>query len=109
MELTQITPQFSVSPQVLAVQMAQLSASGVEVLICNRPDGEEADQPSFSEIAEAAKDAGLEAVYLPMQTPQDIPEGHIQKLKALLADNKRVHGYCRTGNRSSHLWQAAVA
>jgi sulfide:quinone oxidoreductase len=32
--------------------------------MCNRPDGEGADQPAFAEIEAAARAAGLEAAYL---------------------------------------------
>jgi sulfide:quinone oxidoreductase len=40
--------------------------AGFRSIICNRPDGEGNDQPTFSEIEEAARAAGLEAYYMPV-------------------------------------------
>jgi sulfide:quinone oxidoreductase len=54
-----ITPSLSVSEQVLPQDIAALATAGFKSVICNRPDGEGADQPSFSEIEAAATAAGL--------------------------------------------------
>jgi sulfide:quinone oxidoreductase len=40
-----ITPSLSVSEQVLPQDIAALAAAGFKSVICNRPDGEGADQP----------------------------------------------------------------
>ena len=48
-----ITPTLSVSEQVQPQEMAALAAAGFRAVICNRPDGEGADQPTFAEIAAA--------------------------------------------------------
>ena len=49
-----ITPTLSVSEQVLSQDVAALATAGFKSIICNRPDGEGADQPSFAEIEAAA-------------------------------------------------------
>lgn len=108
MEITTVTPQFSVSSQVLPEQLEQLAALNIDVLISNRPDGEEELQPNFADIENAAKQAGIEAVYLPMQNPEDIPSAHVSAFKTIIESGRRVHAYCRTGNRSNHLWKASV-
>ena len=57
-----ITPTLSVSEQVLPQEVAALAAAGFKSIVCNRPDGEGADQPSFAEIEAAATAAGLPVV-----------------------------------------------
>ena len=54
----------SVSPQILPEDIAAIAAAGFRSVMCNRPDGEAADQPAFAEIEAAARAAGLEAAYL---------------------------------------------
>ena len=58
MELKKISPKATVSPQIAAMDMAAIKAAGYRAIICNRPDGEGADQPSFEEIEAAAKAEG---------------------------------------------------
>ena len=61
-----ITPNLSVSEQVLPQEIAALAEAGFRSVICNRPDGEGADQPAFAEIEAAAQAAGMSAAYLPI-------------------------------------------
>jgi sulfide:quinone oxidoreductase len=59
-----INAGLSVSPQVLPEDISAIAAAGFRSVMCNRPDGEAADQPAFAEIEAAARAAGLEAAYL---------------------------------------------
>jgi sulfide:quinone oxidoreductase len=43
-----------------------IADQGFRAIICNRPDGEGMDQPTFEEIEAAARPSGLEARYLPI-------------------------------------------
>jgi sulfide:quinone oxidoreductase len=65
MDIRKINRGLSVSPQIAPADMAELKMAGFRSIICNRPDGEGNDQPTFSEIEEAARAAGLEAYYMP--------------------------------------------
>jgi sulfide:quinone oxidoreductase len=65
MDLRQIDKTVSVSPQIESADLAAIKAAGFRAIICNRPDGEGADQPTFEEIERAAKEIGLEACYMP--------------------------------------------
>jgi sulfide:quinone oxidoreductase len=99
-----ITPTLSVSEQILPDEVAALAGAGFRAIICNRPDGEGADQPAFAEIEAAAQAAGMEAAYLP------IVSGMVGDADALAfgAALDRLPGpvlaYCRTGTRSATLW-----
>jgi cysteine desulfurase len=77
-------------------------------VICNRPDVESADQPSFEEIAAAARELGLEARYLPIE-PNQIGDAEVGAFGALVdALPKPILAYCRSGNRAGMLWNRLV-
>ncbi len=109
MKMQQLTEQLYVASQPVAADMAQIAAVGVRAIVCNRPDGEAADQPGFREIADAAQAAGLVAHYLPV-TPGQVSEQQAAEFDALLqALPKPALAYCRSGMRSTSLWGLAHA
>ena len=109
MDLKKISPDLTVSEQIAAADVATLKAEGFRSIICNRPDGEGADQPSFEEIEVAAKKAGLEALYLPV-TPGAVTDEDARAFgEALRAMPGPVFAYCRTGTRSATLWSLSQA
>ena len=61
MQFNTVTDALSVSPQIMPADLAAIREAGFRAVICNRPDGEGADQPNFDEIEAAARAAGLEA------------------------------------------------
>ncbi|MBO6562468.1 MAG: TIGR01244 family phosphatase [Nisaea sp.] len=104
-----ITETLSVRPQIQPDEVADLAAAGYRAIICNRPDGEGADQPSFEEIEAAAKKAGLEALYLPV-TSGKVEDTDAEAFgKALERLPKPVLAYCRSGTRSATLWALSEA
>ena len=104
MEVKKISEGLSVSPQILPGELADLAKQGFRSVICNRPDGEGADQPSFKEIQTAAKKAGLEAVYLPIVSGK-VADDDASKFGAALTNLPGpTLAYCRTGTRSTTLW-----
>jgi uncharacterized protein (TIGR01244 family) len=56
----------SVSPQITAEDLPAIADQGFRAIICNRPDGEGMDQPTFEEIEPPPGRSGLEARYLPV-------------------------------------------
>ncbi len=104
MDIRKISDKVSVSPQITAEDIAKIAADGFRAIICNRPDGEGADQPSFEEIEAAAKAAGIEARYVPV-TAGMVRDADVAAFGAALKDVQRpVLAYCRTGTRSATLW-----
>jgi sulfide:quinone oxidoreductase len=107
MEIRKISNTLSVSPQIAPADVSDLRTAGFRSVICNRPDGEGADQPTFAEIEEAAEAAGLEARYIP------IVSGKVSDADAVTFDTALqelpgpVLAYCRTGTRSTTLWALA--
>lgn len=108
MQRMQLNNKFSVSAQVSETDIEKLKNEGVQMVICNRPDGEEPNQISIAQIQKAAENTGLEFHALPFASGA-MPEEHVSALKELLKADKSIHAYCRTGNRSTQLWKAATA
>lgn len=99
-----ITPNLSVSEQVTPHEMAALAEAGFKSIICNRPDGEGADQPSFAEVKAAAKAAGIQAAYLPIVAGK-VSDDDATAFGALMDKlPKPILAFCRTGTRSATLW-----
>lgn len=106
MTTTYLNDHFAVSPQITPDSVSDIAAQGFTDIVCNRPDGEAPDQPTQADVAAAAQAAGITFHYLPMSNPAEAAT-HIDSLKALLDGSKKVFAYCRTGNRSSMLFNAA--
>ena len=104
MDIKKISQKFSVSPQITAADIATLKAEGINAIICNRPDGEGADQPTFAEIEKAAKKVGIAISYQPIVSGK-VSDDDVARFGAALQDLPRpVLAYCRTGTRSATLW-----
>lgn len=109
MDIKTLTAGLSVSPQIAPEDVAAIKAAGFRAIICNRPDGEGADQPTYQEIAKAAQDAGLEAAYLPIVSGKVRDEDAKAFDTALTELPGPVLAYCRTGTRSATLWSLGQA
>lgn len=104
MDLKKITEKTAVSPQITPQDMSAIKEAGFRAIICNRPDGEGVDQPSFEEIEAEAKKVGLAAAYVPV-TSGMVRDEDVESFGAALKDLPRpVLAYCRTGTRSATLW-----
>ena len=99
-----VNHEFSTSGQIFADDVTFLADQGAKSIICNRPDGEGADQPNFTEIEEIAKQRGISFHYLPVISGQ-ITDQDVSDFASLYASlTKPVHAYCRSGVRSTTLW-----
>lgn len=105
MAIEKINEQVTVSGQISAEDVAVMAAQGVELVVCNRPDGEDEGQPDFAEIEKAAKAANIEAVNIPF-VGGAMSQAHVEAFRPYLNSGKRIHAYCRSGRRSRSLWEA---
>lgn len=83
--------------------MALARADGFKLIVNNRPDGEEAGQPTSAEFAAAAQAAGLTYVHVPVSgrpTPQQIKAENA----AIAAVDGPTLAFCRSGSRSIITW-----
>ena len=105
-----IADGISVAPQLLPAAMADAQRAGFRSVVNNRPDFEGGpDQPTGADIAAAAAAAGLAYRHLPVQGGWQSPE-EIAAMAALLEELPRpILLFCRSGARSTQLYQQAVA
>ncbi len=105
MQARKLTDTYTVAPQILASDVPAIAAEGFGSIMCNRPDGESADQPPYAEIAAAAKAQGLAVRHVPvvsgMITPADVEAFRL----AIAELPAPVFAYCRSGARCTNLWQ----
>ncbi|MEQ9694441.1 TIGR01244 family sulfur transferase [Shimia sp. SDUM112013] len=109
MEARKISDQISVSPQILPDDVKTIAEMGFRSIICNRPDGEGADQPTFEEVEAAARQLGLECKYLPVVSGKVQDEDAAAFGTAMMELPGPIFAYCRTGTRSATLWSLAQA
>ena len=104
MQIKNIDPTLSVTEQISVADVTEIAAAGFKSIICHRPDGEGADQPTFAEIESAARAAGLQAAYQPVVSGKvgDDDAAHFGALMDRLP--KPALAYCRTGTRSATIW-----
>jgi uncharacterized protein (TIGR01244 family) len=107
-EFHRVTPTFAVAGQVTLDDIARAGAEGFKVLVINRPEGEDPDQPKDDEIRAAAQAAGLAFHALPFTGPP--PPAAVAATAELLEEAPGpVLAYCRTGRRSIMAWAMAEA
>lgn len=109
MDARSLTADLSVASQIHPDDLAHIAEEGFRSVICNRPDGEAADQPPVAEIEAAASRVGLTLRHLPVvggQMPETAPEDFANLLATL---PRPILAYCRTGTRSAMLWALAAA
>jgi sulfide:quinone oxidoreductase len=104
MNIKSLSAALSVSPQIRPGDLTAITAAGYKAIICNRPDGEAGDQPSFREIELAAQAEGIPARYLPV-VPGHLSDEQANEFGRLLDELPQpVLAYCRSGMRSASLW-----
>jgi sulfide:quinone oxidoreductase len=109
MEIKQISPFLSVSPQITAADVGILASRGFRTIVCNRPDGEADDQPSADEIGAAAARHGLTFHAHPVRAGQ-VSDDDVTRFAAVLRESEGpVLAFCRTGTRSISMWALSEA
>lgn len=107
MKLAIITPNFTALAQPTINEIGKLADRGYRSIIGNRPEGEERDQPEWSQLKAAAAARNMHAVHIPV-TASRITDVDIQAFRdALERLPKPIAAFCRTGTRSTLLWALA--
>jgi sulfide:quinone oxidoreductase len=107
MPITKITPDYSVSPQITAADVAGIAAMGFRAIMCNRPDGESGDQTPVAAIRAEAETHGLAFAYVPVISGGIAPQNITAFEEALAELPGPVLAYCRSGTRCRILWEMA--
>lgn len=99
-----LTPELSVSAQISCADLPALAQAGFRSVLCNRPDGESSDQPTYTELERAAQAQGLQIRYLPAESGKVTDEQGVAFGRLMAELPKPVLAFCRTGMRSTTMW-----
>jgi len=94
------------APQIAIEDLAGVAAMGVRRIVNNRPDGEEAGQPTSAEMEAAVRGAGMDYVHAPVAGMPG-PDA-VRAVAAALETDEPVLMYCRSGTRSTVTWALAM-
>ncbi len=100
-----LSPTVWTSPQLSPAVLPALAAAGVRRLISNRPDAEDPGQPSAADMEAAAREAGMDFVWIPVTGLPE--EAQAAAVRDLLADGSPTVMFCRSGLRSAAAWAMA--
>ena len=104
LKVTRVTDRLTVSPQPEPEDFPAFAARGVQLVINNRPDGEEPGQLSAEEGGELASKAGMGYRHIPVRLPE-LGIAEVEAFsEALGSTDGPVHAHCRSGVRSATLW-----
>ncbi len=103
MNIRTIDKDFSTTGQIAPAEVKAVADAGFRSIVCARPDGEEAGQPAFDEVARAAEAQGIQIVHIPVSGP--LTEGQVIRFHEAWPNLPRpVLGYCRSGARAGSLY-----
>ena len=105
MNITKLTNDFAVSPQIDYGDMEKLAKLGYSSVINCRPDGEDATQPLSKALLKAAKKAGLTYHYIPFKPGRATQDDHARFKAALEQSEGPVLAFCRSGMRAKSLYK----
>lgn len=103
MTIRQLDDRTYIAGQIQPDEVAGLAPMGVTLIVNNRPDGEEPDQPLGTEIEEAASAAGMD--YRSVPIIRGIGPADADAIGEAIASAKgKTLLFCRSGNRSALAW-----
>ena len=107
MDIKPLNADFAVSPQLTIADIPSIAAQGFKAIICNRPDGEEPGQITADQIRKAAQQAGLRFAHVPAASGA-IANANVDAMaEAIAVLPKPILAFCRSGARSTKLYELA--
>lgn len=105
MQIYKLTATCAVAAQIQPGDVEVLRQNGYVAIVCNRPDDEDAGQPTAAAVASECERHGIAFYHLPV-SHDGISAEMVERFQAIVAESSgAVLAYCRSGQRSSVLWQ----
>lgn len=108
MDIRAINKDYSVTGQIEIEDVDAIKAMGFKSIVCHRPDHEAPDQPLFADVAARAEELGLDIVHIPVGPMGVTPEAISAMVDALESFEAPMLGYCRSGARSTAIYQQSA-
>ncbi len=107
MRVLELAPQVYVSGQLFEHDIRLMAKQGVRSIMNNRPDGESMGQPSSADLAETAEEHGMTFLHIPVD-PRAITRQVVEEFAKACDELERpLLIFCRSGARSTKMWQLA--
>ena len=103
-EFKEIDETISVAGQLLEEDIILASGMKYAVIINNRPDDEESEQPSSEQVEKWAQENGLAYHYLPVSKDRMDMENIFRFGDIYTSAEGPILAFCRSGMRSTSLW-----
>ncbi len=109
MRVLQLDDDVFVAGQIFERELETAAKQGVRTIVNNRPDDEVGGQPKSADLQKAAEALGMTYVFFPVVSGR-ITADDVEGFRAIRADlEKPMLVFCRTGARSTQLWELADA
>jgi len=109
MDIKQLTPKLSVSPQIGPEHAGEIAAAGFRTVICNRPDAENPPELHAAQLRAALEAEGVAFLELPFDSRSMTAEVVVKLREMIAGAEGPVLAYCRTGTRCTNAWALAQA
>jgi uncharacterized protein (TIGR01244 family) len=103
----QLDEKTLVAGQIRPEDVPALKELGVTLIVNNRPDHEDADQPEGDDIEAAAKAAGIDYRHVPIARGMGPSDVEAMREAMHSAGDGKLFAFCRSGNRSALAWAVA--
>lgn len=104
MNTTKVSPKLTIASQPDLEEFAGLAQDGYGLVINNRPDGEDPSQPGDAAEEQAAREAGVAYLHLPIGAAP-LTEADVRQFQDAVEDSEApVLAHCRSGTRSLNIW-----
>lgn len=107
MTIYRLSERCAVAGQIQPSHVEALAEAGFTTIICNRPDNEDFGQPTAEVIAAACEPHGIAFHHIPVSHGGLSMETVGAFRDVVSASEGPVLAYCRSGQRSSVIWQAS--
>jgi uncharacterized protein (TIGR01244 family) len=106
-EFKPLDDKVMVAGQIEIADLAEARRQGITMIVNNRPDGEDAGQPTSAEIEAAADAAGIDYRHIPIA--RGMGPAQIEEMVSALTElgDGKMLAYCRSGMRSCLAWAVA--
>lgn len=109
MDIREITPAYSVTPQIEPGDAPAIAEAGFAAVICNRPDGEVPPPLQAQALRAAVEAAGLAFHELPLTHQTMTPENTDRQAEMVAGAGGKVLAYCASGTRCTVIWALSEA